>query len=85
MKKYLWLLCPLGLCGGLSIYFSITLPRLDADGYGYDHAYLSKSWALIAVASTMLLAACLGIGDLFELLERRSRQRAIRRQFGEKL
>jgi hypothetical protein len=85
VNKYLSLLIPLTLCGGLSLYFAVAPPRVDRDGYGYDHAYLSQNWGIAAVVSTLLLDGCLGIHDLSTFLQRRWRRRAIRRQFGDEL
>ena len=84
MKKYLSLLVPLAFCGGLALYFSLTPPRVDQDGYGYDHTYLAFGWAIIGAASTILLGCCLGLSDATEYFQRRSHQRAIERQFGKR-
>lgn len=84
MKKYFSLFIPLAFCGGLALYFALTPPRVDQDGYGYDHTYLAQLWVIIGVASTLLLGFCLGLSDATEYFGRRSTQRAIERRLGKR-
>lgn len=71
MKKYLWLLVPMGGSLLLGAYLLLTPPSEFHTGGRTPNEALSVYWVLVGAVATLLLLICLLVHDLFAWLERR--------------